>query len=632
MIETVRKEVFERAPPEASLTGIEIEGPQIVLLTKNPEFMLTGQQYASELAKVLRKRVVIRTAPQQLLDEEVASTEIGQILPKEAGLQRVIFNYNTGEAIAIADNIALLEADINNLSLSVAKRTGWRLVAEKKFLSDSKTFLQVLHVLTSRSESKSAFLRETGDRVFRTPLSPSTSATISFLGGVEQVGRSALLVSTDESKVLVDAGVNPGTSQRGSMFPRLDYELDDFSSLDAVVVSHAHLDHMGALPLLTKYGYQGPFYMTEPTLYLLTILLEDFYNVETRSGSMPFFSLKDVRSVIEQTIVVKYNQVTDVSPDVKITPYNAGHILGSALINLTLGDNGQSILYTSDFKLGRSLLLNPAVSRFNRVDSLIMESTYGGEGDVMPSRTEVESRLISLVSETFQRGGRVLIPTLAVGRAQEVLLILDRAMANKQIEESPVFVDGMITEVSKVHSAFPGYLSSELYSLITEEGVNPLESEYFVPVKGSSERSEALSTGKAVILSTSGMLEGGPVLEYFRHVAPEPKDSVLFVNYQIEGTLGQRVLSGAKQVQLYDEEGKPTVIDVKSAIHRLDGLSGHSDRSQLLTFARNVMTGRGSVFLVHGERGKLRSLHRTVSHMFPHRTTVPKLGERFRIL
>ncbi|HYA22242.1 MAG TPA: MBL fold metallo-hydrolase RNA specificity domain-containing protein, partial [Thermoproteota archaeon] len=228
--------------------------------------------------------------------------------------------------------------------------------------------------------------------------------------------------------------------------------------------------------------------------------------------------------------------------------------------------------------------------------------------------------------------GRVLIPTLAVGRAQEVMLILDRAMANKSIEEAPVFVDGMITEVSKVHSAFPSYLSSELYSLITEEGVNPLESEYFVPIKSSSERPEALSAGKAVILSTSGMLEGGPVLEYFRHVAPEPKDSVLFVNYQIEGTLGQRVLSGAKQVQLYDEEGKPAVIDIKSQIHRLDGLSGHSDRSQLLTFARNVITGRGSLFLVHGERSKLRSLHRTVSHMFPHRATVPRLGERYRVL
>ncbi|HYA22266.1 MAG TPA: MBL fold metallo-hydrolase, partial [Thermoproteota archaeon] len=501
MIELVRKEVLERAPAEASLTGIEIEGPQIVLLTKNPEFMLSGQQYASELAKVLRKRVVIRTAPQYLLDEEAASATISSILPKEAGLQRIIFNYNTGEAISIADNIALLEADINNLTQKVAKETGWRLVVEKKFLSDSKTFSQVLHVLTSKSESKSSFLRETGDRIFRTPLSPTSNCTLSFLGGVEQVGRSAVLVSTDESRVLVDAGVNPGTSQRGSMFPRLDYEFDDFESLDAVVVSHAHLDHIGALPLLTKYGYQGPFYMTEPTLYLLTILLEDFYNVETRSGSLSFFSLKDVKSVIEQTIVVKYNQVTDVSPDIKITPYNAGHILGSSLVDLSIGDAGYSVLYTSDFKLGRSLLLNPAVSRFLRVDTLIMESTYGGEGDVMPSRTEVESRLISLVNETFQRGGRVLIPTSAVGRAQEVLLILDRAMANKSIEEAPVFVDGMITEVSKVHSAFPSYLSSELYSLITEEVVNPLESEYFVPVKSSSERPEALSAGKAVILS-----------------------------------------------------------------------------------------------------------------------------------
>jgi len=631
MIEIVRKEVFERAPREASLIGIEIEGPQLVLLTKNPEFVLTGEQYASELAKVLRKRVVIRTAPQYLLDEEAATKEIFSIVPKEAGLTKVIFNHNTGEAIAIANKLALLEADIDRLALLVSQRTGWKLVAEKKFLSDSRTFSQVLHILTSRSDARSSFLRETGDRIFRTPLVSSTDCSVSFLGGVEQVGRSALVVSTDESKVLVDAGVNPGTSQRGSMFPRLDYEFDDFDSLDAVIVSHAHLDHMGALPLLAKHGYRGPFYMTEPTLYLLTVLLEDFYNVETRSGSIAFFALKNVKSIIEQTVVVRYNQVTDVSPDIKVTLYNAGHILGSSLVHLTIGEPGHSILYTSDFKLGRSLLLNPAVSRFQRVDNLIMESTYGGEGDVMPGRTEVENRLVYLVNETFQKGGKVLIPTLAVGRAQEVALILARAMNNKSIEEAPVFIDGMITEVSKVHSAFPSYLSSELYSLIIEEGTNPLESEYFVPIKNSSERSEALSSGKAIILSTSGMLEGGPVLEYFRHVAPELNDAVLFVNYQIEGTLGQRVLSGAKQVQLYNEEGKPTVIDIKSSIHRLDGLSGHSDRSQLLTFARGSMTGRGLVFLVHGERSKLRSLNRTMSHMFPHRTVVPKLGERFRV-
>jgi len=632
MIEVVRKEVLERAPKDASLTGIEIEGPQIVLLTKNPEFVLTGQQYASELAKVLRKRVVVRTAPQYLLDEEAATKEIFSLVPKQADLTKVIFNHNTGEVMLVASNLAVLEADVDSLSLRVAQRTGWKTVVEKKFLSDSRTFSQVLRVLTSKSESRSSFLRETGDRIFRRPLASPANCSISFLGGVEQVGRSALLLSTDESKVLVDAGVNPGISQRSHLFPRLDYEFNDFDSLDAVIVSHAHLDHMGALPLMTKYGYQGPFYMTEPTLYLLTILLEDFYNVETRSGSIAFFSLKDVKSIIEHTIVVRYNQVTDVSPDIKVTLYNAGHILGSSMVELKIGETDHSVLYTSDFKLGRSLLLNPAVTRFQRVDTLIMESTYGGEGDVMPSRAEVEGRLISLVNEAFQRGGRVLIPTLAVGRSQEVMLILARAMANKTIEEAPVFVDGMITEVSKVHSAFPSYLSSELYFLMTEEGVNPLESEYLVPIKNSSERSEAMSTGKAIILSTSGMLEGGPVLEYFRHIAPEPKDAVLFVNYQIEGTLGQRVLSGAKQVQLYDGEGKPAVIDVRSSIHRLDGLSGHSDRSQLLTFARNTLAGRGNLYLVHGERGKLRSLHRTVSRMFPHRARVPKLGERFKVL
>jgi len=632
MIAEVRTEVLNRCPPEASLTGIEIEGPQIVLLSRNPTFSITGQPYASELAKILKKRVTIRTAPQQRKEENEAEEEIMSILPKEAGVKRLIFNHNTGEVIAIATHLHILEASIEVLSMEVAKRTGWKLIAEMKFLSDSKTFLQVLHVLTSPSESRTRFLRETGDRIFRIPLSEAPSLMVSFLGGVEQVGRSSVLVSSDESKVLLDSGVNPGASNRSFFFPRFDYELSDFDSLDAIVISHAHLDHIGALPFAIKYGYEGPIYMTEPTLHLVTLLLEDLHTVETRSGSMPFFDLKDIRSVIERTIILKYGQVTDISPDLRITLHNAGHILGSAMIQLTLEDSAHNLLYTSDFKLGRSLLLNQAISHFARIDSLLMESTYGGEGDIMPNRAEVEGRLISLANEAFSKGGKALIPTLAVGRAQEVALILTKAMENKQIEVAPIFLDGMIMEVTKVHSAFPEYLSSELFSLITEEDIDPLKSEYVVPVKNQSGRTEAMSEGKAIILSTSGMLEGGPVLEYFRFLAPDGRNAIIFVNYQIEGTLGQRILSGVRDVQLYDQDGRLAKVNIQSPVHRMDGLSGHSDRAQLLTFARSVLTGRGPLFLMHGERTKLRTLQRTMNRMFLGRVHVPRISERSRIV
>jgi len=631
MIEDVRTEVLNRCPPEASLTGIEIEGPQIVLLTRNPRFPITGQQYASELAKVLKKRVTIRTAPQYRKGEDEAEEEILSILPKEAGVTKLIFNHNTGEVIAVATHLYILEASLEPLSLEVAARTGWKLIAEMKFLSDSKTFLQVLHVLTSPSEARTKFLRETGDRIFRIPLTDSPSLTVSFLGGVEQVGRSSLLASTEESKVLIDSGVNPGASYRSSFFPKFECELPDFDMLDAVVISHAHLDHIGSLPFLMKYGYSGPIYMTEPTLHLLTLLLEDLYDVEGKSGSVPFFDLKDIRSIIQQTIVLRYGQVTDISPDLKVTLHNAGHILGSAMVQITLQESAHNLLYTSDFKLGKSLLLNQAISHFARIDSLLMESTYGGEGDIMPNRAEVENRLVALANEAFSRGGKVLIPTLAVGRAQEVALILTKAMENKQIEAAPIFLDGMIMEVTKVHSAFPEYLSSELFSLITEEDVDPLKSEYVVPVKNQSGRAEAMSEGKSIILSTSGMLEGGPILEYFRFLAPDSRNTIVFVNYQIEGTLGQRVLSGVRDVQLYDQDGRLARVNIQSPVHRMDGLSGHSDRAQLLTFARTVLTGRGPLFLMHGEKTKLRNLQRTMSRMFLGRVYVPRISERSRL-
>jgi len=627
----IRKEIIERIQSQLGQVKVEIEGPNIVILTENPELVIKSTEYAAELAKSIKRRVVVRLDPSQRKEEDEARKIILELIPKEAEVEKIIFNHNSGEAIVVARKIHFIHANYEQIALEIAKRTGWKIVAEKMAVPNIRAYLQVLNVLTLPSTKRKKFLEETGDRIFRVPIMSTNQPFVSFLGGVEQVGRSSLLISTEESKILVDVGINPGSSIRSMFFPRLDYDIKDINEIEAVIISHAHLDHVGALPLLIKYGYSGPIYMTEPTLYLSVLLLEDLYNVDMKSGRTPFFELKDIRSIVEQTIVLKYGQTTDIAPNVRVTLHNSGHILGSAMVHLSFGENEKSLLYTSDFKLGKSLLLNSAVYKRKKLNAIIMESTYGGEEDIMPQRTEVENTLIKIVNDTLKNNGKVLIPTLAVGRAQEVMLILLKAIENKQIEEVPIFIDGMIMEVTKIHSAFPKYLSSEISQLMIEEDIDPFKSPYIVPVENKESRDEIISQGKCIILSTSGMLEGGPVLEYFKKIAPDPNSSIVFVNYQIEGTLGQRVLSGLREVQMTDENGRPIIVNVNSKIYRIDGLSGHADRLQLITFIKRMSTGQENVYLVHGEKTKLKSLHNYLSRFMPGRVFIPRLGERYRV-
>lgn len=630
--EVIRKRIFSSVPPDAEIVGIDIEGASLVLLTKNPRFVTDGQELASELAKSLRKRIVLRVVPQVRSPQQEVDKTIRSLLPKDVKLSRIVFDELSGEAMVFVDSIVKLLPIYGELERNVPMKTGWKVTLRKSLPYESRIYDMVLHYQVEQSEKKSKFLRSVGERIFRTPVVETQFVTVSFFGGVEQVGRSSMLVSTDESKVLLDAGINPGVSDPRLMFPRYDFNSFRIEDLDAVVITHAHLDHAGALPMLMKYGYRGPIYMTEPTLTLLVLLLEDLYNIYSKTGAASFFDLKDVRSVIEHTITLKYGQVSDICPDIRLSLHRSGHILGGASVHLHIGESLHNVLYTSDFKFEKSLLLDPANVKFPRVDSLIMESTYGGDSDVMPPRPEVEAAFISKVKKTFEAGGKVLIPSLAVGRAQEVMLLLDKAIRAGLIEQAPIFIDGMIMEVTRIHMAFPQYLSRELHSLIYEEDINPFESEYFVPIKNAGTRDEAISEGKAIIISTSGMLEGGPVLEYFKAIAPLENSSIVFINYQIEGTLGSRILSGLRNVQFYDEDHRMNVVKVNCNVEKVDGFSGHADRTQLINYAKAVYEGRGPIVLVHGEKNKIKSLSRIIGKIYPNKVITPRLLETSRLL
>jgi Cft2 family RNA processing exonuclease len=297
-----------------------------------------------------------------------------------------------------------------------------------------------------------------------------------------------------------------------------------------------------------------------------------------------------------------------------------------------LGGFGFLFLHNSgDFKFGRSMLLESASSVYPRVETLILESTYGGPEDLMPEREGVEERLTSIVNETADKGGKILIPLPAVGRAQEIMLVLDRYMKNKWMRELPVYIEGMIAEATAIHTAYPEYLAREIRDQILHQDINPFQSDYFTVVNHPSERDAIMAGGPCVILATSGMLEGGPAVDYFKRLAPDERNTLIFVSYQIEGTLGNRVKNGLKEVSLMGSNGKIDAVRMNAHVDFVEGFSGHSDRNQIMSFVQRMSPRPSRVIVGHGERKKCDNVAFQLSRMLKVKATAPDILETIRL-
>jgi hypothetical protein len=278
------------------------------------------------------------------------------------------------------------------------------------------------------------------------------------------------------------------------------------------------------------------------------------------------------------------------------------------------------------------MLLEAATIEFPRAETVITESTYGGIDDVMPSRVEAEERLTAIVNETLERRGKVLIPVPAVGRAQEIMLVLDGYMRRGLMKEAPVFIEGMISEATAIHTAYPEYLGREVRNSILHDGVNPFQSDYFTIVEHPNVRQEIIDGEPCVIMATSGMLEGGPVIEYFKGLAENPNNTIVFVSYQIEGTLGRRVQKGLVQATMMNSEGKLDIVGVKLRVEAIEGFSGHSDRRQIINYVTHLQPKPERVIVCHGEKAKCLNMANFLYQRFGVQTLVPSLLETIRLL
>jgi hypothetical protein len=435
-----------------------------------------------------------------------------------------------------------------------------------------------------------------------------------------------MLIQTPNSKVLMDCGVDV-SSRDENKFPLFNIPEFDIGQIDAVILSHAHLDHSGLVPYLYKMGYKGPLYLTEPTRDISALLALDFIGVAYKQAVKPLFSSVNVKDMVKHSIALNFNEVTDITPDIRLTFYNAGHVLGSAMVHLNIGNGAHNLLYTADFKYGKTRLLDPAVTKFPRVESIITESTYGAKKDILPPREESEKEFIGMIKETIENDGKVLLPELGLGHAQETMLRMNQAMKEGEIKKVPIYVDGMIWDINAIHTAYPDFLSANVRNQIFQEN-NPFLSDVFSRVGSPHERRDVIQGGPCIVIATSGMLMGGASVEYLRHFADNPKNLILLSCYQGPGSPGRQIQEGDKVITMPDNGER---IELKAKAVLFTGMSPHAGRNEIINFFNNLRPKPKRIIVNHGEISKSLDLASSLYKLHRVETNVPRLLETLRL-
>ncbi|MBR0471523.1 MAG: beta-CASP ribonuclease aCPSF1 [Methanosphaera sp.] len=631
MIDEIKERIIERLPEKVKLAKVEFEGPEIVIYTKNPEIIKDNGSLIRDLAKDIRKRIIIRSDKSVLTEPQETMTKIEEIVPVEAEITDISFDEVTNEVIIESKKPGLVIGKYGTTSREIVKQTGWAPKILRTPPVASETVQRIRLTMKRNSKERKEFLQELGKKIHREARFDNDWVRLTSLGGFREVGRSCLFLQTPNSKVILDCGVNVAGIDEKTAFPYLNVPEFNLNTLDAVIVTHAHLDHTGFVPYLYHYGYEGPTYCTTPTRDMMTLLQQDHLDISHREDKPLPFNIKDVKETIKRTITLDYGEVTDISPDIRLTLHNAGHIVGSAMAHLHIGDGKHNFVYTGDFKNEKSRLLEPSVTRFPRIESMVMESTYGGHEDVTPTRNTAEKELIKSIYGTLNNGGKVLIPVFAVGRAQEIMIVLEEYINHGILKDVPVYIDGMIWEATAIHTAHPEFLSNDLRDQIFHIGKNPFTSEVFRKVTSNEQRRKLIDSKEpCVILSTSGMLTGGNSVEYFKMLCEDEKNSIIFVGYQSEGSLGRRIQRGHKEAPL-DDDGVTRLYHINLDVTTIDGFSGHSDRKQLMEYVRRLSPKPDKILVCHGDAYKALDLASSIYRSYKIETKTPMNLETTRL-
>ncbi len=623
----VINQILDKLPKDAQVASSAYEGANIILYTKSKSFFLHGTDTIMEMVNEFKKRIDLRADSTIRMDAEDVRKLITKTIPEEAEITQILFEPARALVTIEAKKPGLAIGKDGELLKEIKEKSFWTPFVRRESVIPSKITQNIRNVLYQDSEWRRKFLHKVGERIYEIKKSTVDEqwARISFLGAARQVGRSCFLLQTPESKIILDCGINVAAHGK-FQYPYLNVPEFHIDDIDAVVISHAHLDHMGFLPYLFKMGYDGPVYCTEATRDTMALLMLDYIDIGRGENNESVYSSNDVKETIKHCVTMEMGEVTDITPDVRLTLYNAGHILGSALCHFHIGEGWHNFLYTGDFKQKKSMLFDGAQMVFPRVETLMMESTYGAADAIMPSREDCEKKLMDVIKETIKRKGKVLIPSLGVGRSQEIMLILEKFSREEKMN-FPIYLDGMIWDISAIHNAYPRFLGKEVRDKIFYEGNDPFLSPIFKQVGSHKERQAVIEGPPCVIIATSGMMTGGPSVQYFKNLADNSKNSLVFVNYLGEGTLGREVQSGAKEV-LVDEKDK---IPIKLEVNTIEGFSGHCDRNELMEYVKEIQPRPRKVIVVHGEQTRCLDLASSIHKNFRIETIAPKNLEVVRL-
>lgn len=452
-----------------------------------------------------------------------------------------------------------------------------------------------------------------------------SSVSCSFLGGAMEVGASCILLELSGFRILLDCGIRQKAGQ--DSLPDLR-RIQEAGGIDAIVVSHAHMDHTGSLPVIASEYPLVPIYMTPMTADLARVLLYDSIKLmERNEDGIPLYAEKQVLQMLSQVHPVRFNEPNEILPGITLTLYPAGHIAGAACIYLQSRDG--SVFYSGDFSAFPQNTIEGAMVPNLRPDVAIVESTYGDK--LHANRQIEEDRLLDIVRECIEKKGKMLIPAFALGRAQEVLLILKRGMARKAIPHVRVWADGMVRQITQVYASYPEYLRSSL-ARQAQKGKDLFWTDDIQPVPLTAKREDLLNTSDPVIfVSSSGMLTGGPSVDYAAKIAPMENGYLVITGYQDEEAPGRQVTNLLEHPETEDRTLRLAGRSVPVKCHlSLVGLSAHGDRSEIQGLVQRL-TPR-DLFLVHGDAAVIETLGKSLEVDYRTRIYTPKDGEKVEVV
>lgn len=626
----ILKSILEELPKVIS--DAIFEAANIVLYTDDKDFFKTGEPKIKEVVNKVKKRIELRADQKILISEDETEKSIRALVPEEAEITNIIFDVQRSTVIIEAKRPGLVIGKQGSILSDIRNATFWIPYVQRSPAIHSKITEKIRSVLYANNNYRRKFMHDIGKKIYEdwNPEKKDMWVRLTYLGSGRQVGRSCLLLHTPNSKVLLDCGVNPGIADGQERFPYLDVsEIGDLNSIDAIILSHAHSDHSALIPYLYKMGYRGPVYMTDPTRDIAALSALDFIGIAYKQASSPLFRAEDVKEMVRHAISLEYGQVCDITPDIRITFYNAGHVLGSCVVHMNIGNGLHNFVYTADTNYRKSRLLDPAVNHFPRAETITLESTYGSKNDILPPRKETEDKFIQLANEVFARKGKILLPELGLGHAQETILRVEEAIRTGQLPDVPVYLDGMLWDITAIHTAYPDYLSSSIRSQIFQDN-NPFTASFIKKVGSPAERKEVMEGGSCIVIAGNGMLNGGPAVEYFKNFADSPKNLIVFGSYQAPTSLGRRVQEGNKTVQI-DKEFGGEFVEVKMQVETMNGLSAHSGRNELLQYVSRMVPKPKKIIINHGEVSKSLDLASTLYKQNRVETVVPRNLETIRL-